>query len=60
MSRTYKTEKEAQEAKKKITPASCGTPTRKLRKAIRKVKGGYRVYVYASGMKYEQIRAKAL
>ena len=56
MSRTYNTKREAQEAARKITPASYGTPTRKLRKAIRRVKGGWRVYVYASGMKYRKNR----
>lgn len=56
MSRTYKTKKEAQEAAMRITPASYGTPTRKLRKVIRKVKGGWRIYVYASGIKYRKNR----
>ena len=54
--RTFKTRKEAQDYASKITPESYGTPTRKLRKVIKKVKAGYAVYVYASGIKYRKSR----
>ena len=54
--RTFKTEKKAQDYANKITPESYGTPTRKLIKVIKKVKAGYAVYVYVSGIKYRKSR----
>ena len=51
--RTFKTKKEAQDYAKKITPESYGTPTRKIRKVIKKnAKGNYTVYVYAERIRY--------
>ena len=52
--RTFKTKKEAQDYAKRITPESYGTPKRGIRKVIKKMKSGYAVYVYASGIKYRK------